>query len=107
MRWFVMLGTGAPQDVAMDAKLAAEMKGLPWGYQQALRAIEARLALDPVGERPAEPHDPERVRISRLSTDDEGALVVATGATASVIARVFRPKGAVGVVRVIRVIPGP
>ncbi|MER5866643.1 hypothetical protein [Kitasatospora sp. NPDC002040] len=104
VRWFVQLGTGAERDSVADEKLAQEVRGLPFGYRQALGAISARLSLDPLTERPAEAHDPERVRITRLAADEHGALIIATGATMSVIARVHRPTGGIGTVRVI---PGP
>ncbi len=107
VRWFVQLGTGAPDDAVSDAKLASEVAALPFGFRQALRAIQARLALDPLGERPVEPHDPERVRITRLSVQEDSVLLVATGSTVSVVARVHKPVGRVGTVRVVRVIPGP
>uniref|UniRef100_UPI002F908C0F hypothetical protein n=1 Tax=Kitasatospora sp. NBC_01519 TaxID=2903576 RepID=UPI002F908C0F len=91
----------------LDAKLAAEVSALLFGFRQALRAVQARLALDPLGERLAEPHDPERVRITRLSVQEDSVVVVATGSTGSVVARVHRPAGQIGVVRVVRVISGP
>ena len=107
VRWYVLLGTGAPADAAGDAKLGSEIAALPYGYRQALRAISARLALDPVTDLPAEASDPERVRITRLSADDDSMSIIARGSSISVVARVHRPVGAVGVVRIVRVIPGP
>ncbi|MFD9593101.1 hypothetical protein ACFWA9_10125 [Kitasatospora sp. NPDC059973] len=107
VRWYVLLGTGAPTDAPADAKLAAEIAALPFSYRHALRAIGTRLALDPVTDRPAEPSDPERVRITRLSADGDSMSIIARGASVSVVARVHRPTGAAGVVRIVRVIPGP
>ncbi|MET8703649.1 hypothetical protein ABZW10_33080 [Kitasatospora sp. NPDC004723] len=106
-RWAVLLGTGAPGDEAADQKLAAEVTALGYGHRQALRVIAARLALDPVTVRPVEPLDPERVQITRLAADDDSMSIVAHGASVSVIARVHRPAGRTGIVRIVRVIPGP
>ncbi|MFD4535596.1 hypothetical protein ACFWNL_18150 [Kitasatospora sp. NPDC058397] len=110
VRWHVLIGTGAPADAAADAKLRAEVVSLPIGFRSALRAVSARLALDPITGRPAEPGDPERVRITRLASladDGESIPIIAHGATVSVVARVHRPVGAVGIVRIVRVICGP